>query len=73
MFNEKSRSVIWTVAGGYLLYLGDQLLTQWFSNETDYPLVSISAGLIFVGFGGFLLFMAWKKWRAQEQEEKNEE
>lgn len=27
---DKRFVVVWTLAGGYLLYLGDQLLTGWF-------------------------------------------
>ncbi len=68
MLNDKSRSVIWTVAGGYLLYLGDDLITQCFRKETEYPVISILSGALFAVIGGILLFMAWKKWHKQEKE-----
>ena len=73
MLNDKSRSVIWTVAGGYLLYLGDDLITQWFRNETEYPVLSALTGAVFAVFGGILLLMAWRKWHKQEKEGDNEE
>ena len=73
MFDTDKRfTIIWTLAGGYLVYLGDQLLTDWFHNETDYPIVSITAGLLFVGIGGLVLFQAWKKWRSQKDLENEQ-
>lgn len=70
---DKRFSLIWTIAGGYLLYLGDQLLTLWYHGETDYPIVAISAGILFVVSGGLLLFMAWKKWHSQDKISQKEQ
>ena len=65
---HKRRMVIWTVAGGYLLYLADELLTGWFRNETENPVVSLLGGAVFLIVGGVLLYYSWKAWRAQEKE-----
>ncbi|MBQ9419753.1 MAG: hypothetical protein IJU31_05175 [Synergistaceae bacterium] len=73
---DKTKSLVWTIAGGYLLYLGDQLLTEWFHGSSDYPIASVVIGLLFVGVGGVLLFFAWKKWHADDennQKENNEQ
>ena len=74
MFDPDRRfTIIWTLAGGYLVYLGDQLLTGWFHGEVEeYPIVSLVAGIVFVGFGGLLLFLAWKKWRSQKDLENEQ-
>ena len=70
---DKTKSLIWTIAGGYLLYLGDQLLTDWFHGRSDYPVASVVIGLIFVAFGGALLFFAWKKWHADDENNQQKE
>ena len=71
MFDPDKRfMIIWTLAGGYLVYLGDQLLTAYFHGETDVPVVSVIAGVVFVCAGGFLLFQAWRKYRKQKDSEK---
>ena len=56
--SDKRFVVIWTLAGGYLLYLGDQLLTGWFKGESDLPVLGLVMGAVFVCTGGGLLFMA---------------
>ncbi len=71
--SDKRFSIVWTLAGGYLLYLGDDLLTLWYRGETDYPLIAILTGILFVGTGGVLLFMAWKKWHNQKEQEEQKE
>ncbi|MBQ7151221.1 MAG: hypothetical protein IJR94_03090 [Synergistaceae bacterium] len=70
---EKTTSLVWFIAGGYLLYLGDDLLTMFFKNNTDYPVMSLIAGALFVIFGGTLLFFGWKKWKAQEKKDNDNE
>ena len=56
--SDKRFVVIWTLAGGYLLYLGDQLLTGWFKGESDLPVLGLVMGAVFLCTGGGLLFMA---------------
>ena len=67
---DKRFVVIWTLTGGYLLYLGDQLLTGWFKDETDIPALALLMGAVFLCSGGGLLFMAWRKWRKSKKEEE---
>ena len=67
--NDKRFVVIWTLAGGYLLYLGDQLLTDWFRGVADVPALGLVMGAVFLCTGGGLLFMAWRKWRKTKKED----
>ena len=67
--NDKRFVVIWTLAGGYLLYLADDLLTGWFKGESDIPVLALIMGAVFLSSGLGLLFMAWRKWRKSKKED----
>ena len=67
--NDKRFVVIWTLAGGYLLYLADDLLTGWFKGESDIPVLALIMGAVFMLSGLGLLFMAWRKWRKSKKED----
>lgn len=68
--NDKRFVIIWTLAGGYLVYLADDLLTGWYKGTSDIPALALTAGIVFLSAGLGLLFMAWRKWRKTKKEEE---
>ncbi|MBQ9904865.1 MAG: hypothetical protein IJM47_08790 [Synergistaceae bacterium] len=67
--SDKRFVIIWTLAGGYLVYLGDQLMTDWFKGVSDIPFLALTMGVLFLSSGLGLLFMAWRKWKKSKKEE----
>ena len=53
---------VWVLAGGYLVYLGAQLLFGIPKSETPVAL-DLIAGLAFVVIGGLLLLREWKAYK----------
>ena len=47
---------VWVLAGGYLVYTAVQLFKGAAKGETDYPALGIIGGVLFVAFGGFMLW-----------------
>ena len=54
---------VWVLAGGYLVYTAVQLFKGAAKGETDYPALGIIGGVLFVAFGGFMLWREWKAYR----------
>ena len=54
---------VWVLAGGYLVYIAVQLFKGAAKGETDYPALGIIGGVLFVAFGGFMLWREWKAYR----------
>ncbi len=56
---------VWTLAGVYLIYLGGKLLLGVVNGEAEgIPLwVAISAGILFLAVGGWLLLREWRAYR----------
>ena len=52
---------VWVLAGGYLAYLGAQLLFGVGKSET--PMVGLIGGLVFVVVGGLLMLREWKAYK----------
>ena len=52
---------VWVLAGGYLAYLGAQLLFGVSKSET--PMVGLIGGLVFVVIGGLLMLREWKAYK----------
>jgi len=52
---------VWVLAGGYLAYLGAQLLFGVGKSET--PMVGLIGGLVFVIIGGALMLREWKAYK----------
>ena len=52
---------VWVLAGGYLAYLGAQLLFGVGKSET--PMVGLIGGLVFVIVGGLLMLREWKAYK----------
>ena len=52
---------VWVLAGGYLAYLGAQLLFGVGKSET--PMVGLIGGLVFVIIGGLLMLREWKAYK----------
>ena len=56
---------VWTLAGVYLIYLSGKLLLGVVNGEAEgIPLwVAISAGILFLAVGGWLLLREWRAYR----------
>ena len=52
---------VWVLAGGYLAYLGAQLLFGVGKSET--PMVGLIGGVVFVIVGGLLMLREWKAYK----------
>ena len=52
---------VWVLAGGYLAYLGAQLLFGVGKSET--PMIGLIGGLVFVIVGGLLMLREWKAYK----------
>lgn len=52
---------VWVLAGGYLAYLGAQLLFGVRKSET--PMIGLIGGLVFVIVGGLLMLREWRAYK----------
>lgn len=68
----KSRLVLRILAGGYLIYLGIDLLTT-LKEQTISPVISIGCALLFMAVGAVLLFFSIRTMKNGEYKEAMEE
>ncbi|MBR5579077.1 MAG: hypothetical protein IKW28_08805 [Lachnospiraceae bacterium] len=68
----KSRLVLRILAGGYLIYLGIDLITT-LKEQTISPIISIGCALLFMAVGAVLLFFSLRSMKNGEFKEAMEE
>ena len=72
--NNKSRRTLYLVAGMYVFYLGIKLINSFIKGADGNPVVSLIAGILFLGCGGFLIVdYVIKSKRAFEEAQNQEE
>ena len=68
--NEKdSRQVnyLWVLAGGYLMYLGGELIYGVIKGESTLGFLGILAAAVFFAVGGWVCLREWKAYRQEKQ------
>ena len=68
----KSRLVLRILAGGYLIYLGIDLIST-LKEQTISPVISIGCALLFMAVGAVLLFVSLRSMKNGEYNEAMEE
>lgn len=61
------------LVGGYLVYLGGELIYDLIKGTATHTAVSILAALAFIGGGGFVALREWKNARRSAEEEPEED
>lgn len=69
MSNNKL-SYLWAVAGAYLIYLGYQQFSALLKGTALMPVLNAVCGIIFVVFGGAVIYREWRNYRRQSKESK---
>ena len=67
---------LWVLAGGYLVYLGGELIYDVIKGESTLEFFGILAAVVFILVGGWLCLREWKIYRygsKKEQEMLSEE
>ena len=62
MANNKT-SYLWAVAGAYLIYLGAKQFIALFDGTASVPVLNAISGIVFVVFGGWVLYREWQNYR----------
>lgn len=58
-------SYLWAVAGAYLIYLGYKQFAALLSGTASLPVLNAICGIIFVVFGGAVIYREWRNYRRQ--------
>ena len=61
---------LWVLAGGYLVYLGGELIYGVIKGESTLEFFGILAAVVFILVGGWLCLREWKIYRYGTKEEQ---
>ena len=61
---------LWVLAGGYLVYLGGELIYDVIKGESTLEFFGILAAVVFILVGGWLCLREWKIYRYGTKEEQ---
>ena len=61
---------LWVLAGGYLVYLGGELIYGVIKGESTLKFFGILAAVVFILVGGWLCLREWKIYRYGTKEEQ---
>ena len=66
---------LWVLAGGYLVYLGGELIYGVIKGESTLKFFGILAAVVFILVGGWLCLREWKIYRygAKEDQQQQDE
>ena len=76
MFKQKKdrgprqTNYLWVLAGGYLIYLGGDLIYSVIKGTTTVAALSIIAAVVFIGVGGWVCLREWRIYRYGSKEEQ---
>lgn len=73
MNNKNSVSYLWAVAGIYLIYLGIKQFLALFDGSASVPVLNAISGIVFVVFGGAVVYREWKNYRRASKESADPE
>lgn len=65
--NKNSVSYLMAVAGAYLIYLGAKQFIALFDGTASIPVLNAICGVVFVLFGGAVLYREWRNYRRASQ------
>ena len=66
----RSVNYLWVLAGGYLVYLGGNLIYSVIQKEATSMALKIIAGVRFIGVGGAVCMREWRIYRYGSKEER---
>ena len=75
MFKKKEKSprtvnYLWVLAGGYLVYLGADLIYEVITGVASHQVISILAAIAFLLVGGAVCLREWRIYRYGTKEEQ---